>query len=613
MSKRNFPFLAVLSFGCLLVAELFLLPATGTAALQPGFDQRQVATIDTGTYRTRAWGLAIADFTGDRIPDIISGDTNGFVHLYVGDGNGNYTSRVAEVIKAGLHNAYGLASGDFNGDGKMDLVLSPINGDNGTDPAGDSVLRLYLGNGDGTFQPSVTIGDAGTDAMVLVAADVDADGRLDLISGDQTNSPGGTADVLLFRNLGNDVNGIPSWSTPTSIISAPRRTTVDPEQPPYFPPKYYFQSFGLAVADVDGDGHPDLLVSDIATYLYIYRNDGLGHFQPIRYNRIATRPFAYGQLHNDMAENQMAIAAADINGDGRIDIVAGGDQAGYSYNWEGKVDLWLNEGLDASGRPTFASAGVIGGAGTNVRGLAVGQLNPGIDSTADILFGNNEGAINALFADIKDSDGDGIIDRWDNAPLHPNAPRLDMNADGAVNRFDQLDADHDGIGDPADDDDDNDGVPDTADNAVFVANADQMDADGDGVGDLSDPLFNRDTDGDGVPDAPLDPSLRARAQQAKAVWSGNDTHFIIRVDSLGRLYQNEFVQTFLDAAILSPADWGNKKAESYNGLGDEPAPKGYTVPADLAGGKEVSPCSSFPSSSGQPAQIRTRSAGSTRA
>ncbi|WP_085813759.1 FG-GAP-like repeat-containing protein [Geoanaerobacter pelophilus] len=581
MTKRYTLVLALFAFGYLL------LPGPGLAALQPGFDQKQVAVIDSGAYKTRAWGLAIADFTGDGVPDIVSGSTSGYVHLYVGTGDGTYASPSTVLLNLGVHNAYGLVSGDFNGDGAADLVLCPINGDNGLDPVGDSLVKLYLGIGNGAFRSPVTIGDAGTDAMALVAGDVDGDGRLDLISGDQTNSTGNTADVLLFRNLGTDVNGVPAWSSPTTIISAPRRTPVDPEQPPYFPPKYYFQSYGLALADIDGDGDLELLVSDLATYLYVYSNDGLGHFQPVRYNRIATRPFAYAQLHGDMAENQSAIAAADLNGDGLVDIVAGGDQAGYNYNWEGKVDLWLNEGLDSSGRPTFASVGIIGGDGTNVRGLAVGQLNPKQDSTTDVLFGNNEGRLSALFADTKDSDGDGIIDRWDNAPLISNAPRLDINGDGFVNRFDQLDADHDGIGDVADDDNDNDGVPDTIDNAIYVANHDQADSDGDGVGDVSDPLFNRDTDGDGVPDAPLDQVLQGKAQQAKALWSQNDTHFIIRVDSLGRIYQNEFVQTFLDAAILSPAEWALRKGESYNGKGDAPAPTGYTVPAGLAGGKET--------------------------
>ena len=119
---------------------------------------------------------------------------------------------------------------------------------------------------------------------------------------------------------------------------------------------------------------------------------------------------------------------------------------GTDGQWEGDVDLWLNTGNDASGKAQFMNAGVIGGAGTDARGLDLGQLNPDVDSYRDVLFGNYEGQLYGLFADLTDTDGDGIIDDFDNAPLHPNAPRLDMNTDGGINRLDQLDNDHDGVG-----------------------------------------------------------------------------------------------------------------------------------------------------------------------
>lgn len=188
--------------------------------------------------------------------------------------------------------------------------------------------------------------------------------------------------------------------------------------------------------------------------------------------------------------------------------------------------------------------------------------------------------------DLTDTDEDGIIDAFDNAPLHPNAPRIDINTDGGINYPDQLDNDHDGIGDPADDDDDNDGVPDASDNAPFVANADQADTDGDGIADVADPFNDTDTDSDGVSDGPLDPDLYARAQAAKMRWARSNTHFIIRIDALSRAFQNEFTQLMTDAAILSPGAWVTNKYDSYNGIGDAPADPGYQVPADLSGGMD---------------------------
>jgi hypothetical protein len=104
----------------------------------------------------------------------------------------------------------------------------------------------------------------------------------------------------------------------------------------------------------------------------------------------------------------------------------------------------------------FVNGGVVSdpGSGSDARGLAVGQLDPAVDLAADLVFGNfttvpgGSAELFALLVDLTDVDGDGIIDDLDNAPLHFNPPLLDMNADGGLNRFDQLDAD--GVGEAAD-------------------------------------------------------------------------------------------------------------------------------------------------------------------
>ena len=549
------------------------------AGLQPAFDQAFLGNVGG---RTRAWGVGVADFNGDGVDDVVSGDTFGDVHLLLGAGDGTFQDQ-GVVINMAFHDAYALATGDFNGDTFQDFVLSRTGGS--AVPATDGEVLLYLGNGDGSFQSTgfpqvgLLVGDAGTDVVALAAADVDGDGDTDIAAGDITASDNGAADITLFRNQLIDTGSL-GWVAEV-VVSAPN-VPPDPDQPPYYPPTSYLHAYGLAFGDVDGDVDQDLLVGDRASYLYVYENDGSGNFLPIRYDRIGTRPFAYARVHETFTP-QLALTAGDLNGDGMVDVVSGGTD----LQWEGQVDLWLNAGLDDANRPTFQNAGIIGGAGTDARGLAVGQLNPSIDGYRDVVFGNFEGDLYGLFADLLDTDGDGIVDRFDNAPLIPNAPRLDMNTDGGINRWDQLDNDHDGVGDPADDDDDNDGVLDVDDNCPWTPNADQLDTDGDGWGDACDPLNDLDGDGDAVPDGPIDPDLYARAQYAKARWSLSDTHFIVRIDALGRVFQNEFTQILTDAAILTPQQWEAKKFDNYNGIGDDPADPNYNVPADLPGGKEV--------------------------
>jgi hypothetical protein len=578
--KHRFP---ARYFGLLIVA-VWWAPASAWAILQPGFDQTYVGT----NLSTRVWGLGVADFNRDGTNDFVAGNTTGDVYFWKGNGDGTFANQ-GRKVNAVYNVGYGLAAGDFNGDGSNDFVMvSTV----ATTPFIIGGVYLYLGNGNGTFQYTVSstydlgllVGDAGDASSAVAAADVDGDGDVDLVASEVSTGTGNTADVVLFRNTGNDGTGKPVWSAGTVIIAGQDLgSSPNPEAPPYYPPlsSQTLGAYGLAFGDMDGDGDKDLLVSDRASYLYIYRNNGSGTFTPIRYERVSNRPYAYAQIHAQFC-TQMPIAVADFNGDGLMDFVTGGTDG----TWDGKVDLWLNTGNDGSGRPQFANAGIIGGTGTDARGLAVGQFNPNSDSYADVLFGNYEGNVYALFTDRLDTDGDGIIDRYDNAPTIANAPRLDMNTDGGLNRYDQLDNDADGVGDPADADDDNDGVPDAIDNCPFTYNPDQKDSDGDGRGDACDPLNNNDSDGDGVFDGPLDAALFAQAKQAKGEWSRTNTHFIIRIDALGRQFQNEFIQTFVDAAILTPAQWELNKLTNYNGIGDEPATTGYNVPADLPGGKD---------------------------
>jgi hypothetical protein len=113
----------------------------------------------------------VADFNGDGIPDLAGVGLNS-VAVMLGNANGIFRAKVQ--FPAGGP-AQDLTSGDFNGDGRVDLAVS-IN-----DPTVS--LALLTGNGDGTFNPPVTfqINTAHVDSPAIVATDLDNDGRLDLV------------------------------------------------------------------------------------------------------------------------------------------------------------------------------------------------------------------------------------------------------------------------------------------------------------------------------------------------------------------------------------------------------------------------------------------------
>ena len=113
----------------------------------------------------------VADFNGDGVPDL-AGTALNSVAVMLGNANGVFRTKVQ--FSAGGP-AQDLTSGDFNGDGRVDLAVS-IN-----DPTVS--LALLTGNGDGTFNAPVTFqtNTSPADTPAIVATDLDNDGRLDLV------------------------------------------------------------------------------------------------------------------------------------------------------------------------------------------------------------------------------------------------------------------------------------------------------------------------------------------------------------------------------------------------------------------------------------------------
>ena len=213
---------------------------------------------------------ATADFNGDGNPDLAATDNvNNAVRIYLGDGNGGFTTATPVIFGPGPP-PVGIIAADFNLDGKIDLAVTI---------SGGSTVAILIGDGHGGF--SSTFGANVTGAYLLVSADFNLDGKPDLAVGGGSGNP---VSVLLGDGHGNF--SLASGS-PLSVPS----------------------SFGLTVGDFNLDGKPDLAVATLhSSSAYIFLGNGSGGFSPAPGSPIA------------IAGTPDFFATADFNGDGKPDL-----------------------------------------------------------------------------------------------------------------------------------------------------------------------------------------------------------------------------------------------------------------------------------------------------
>jgi len=278
-------------------------------------------------------------------------------------GNGDGTFQPATTITAGT-NPNGIAAGDFNGDGKMDLAMAI-----GCCSSSLGSVSVYLGNGDATFQTPVNYA-VGPGPIYVAVGDFNGDHNLDLAVANAGYGGGNSISILLGNGDG------------TFRSQVQYATGMEP--------------FGIVVADFNGDGKSDLAVTTNG-FISVLMGNGDGTFQ----------------THVDYSASNVVdsyIVASDLNGDGKLDLAAGGN-----------VLLGNGDGTFRLASQFASGTGALVVADFNGDGKPDLAYSPRLSPQGSIQLGNGDGTfqkpVDYLFADegtdslaAIDLNGDGVPD-----------------------------------------------------------------------------------------------------------------------------------------------------------------------------------------------------------
>jgi hypothetical protein len=317
-------------------------------------------------------GVALFDYDNDGDLDVLFVDSRGECKLFRNELIPSGTLRFTDVTaQSGIvFRGYGMgvATGDYNNDGFEDLLITGYNS-----------RALYRNNGNGTFSQIEFPQPPGVWSTSASFFDYDRDGRLDLV-------------ILSYVNFSEAANkachaptGEPDYCTPRAYAPVSARLYHNDGGDRFGDVtdksginRALGPGLGVAAADVNGDGWPDLFVANDTAPNHVWINQRNGKFKEAGLESGA----AYGE--NGLAKAGMGVAIGDFDGDGQEDLFV------VNLMREGAT-LYRKEGVSPQGLPIFLDVTRQSGLYTLTypfTGFGTGWLDFDNDGRLDLFIAN---------------------------------------------------------------------------------------------------------------------------------------------------------------------------------------------------------------------------------